>query len=69
MKSEWKKVLFQWVCPIIVLFFILGLLFSRFSKTVNAGIASNFERNMEYQVELCASKLGQEFEKSIQLGK
>ena len=69
MKSEWKKVLLQWVCPIIVLFFILGLLFSRFSKSVNAGIASNFERNMEYQVELCASKLGQEFEKIHTVGK
>lgn len=69
MKSEWKKVLFQWVCPIIVLFFVLGLLFSRFSKSVNAGIASNFERNMEYQVELCASKLGQEFEKIHTVGK
>ena len=69
MKSEWKKVLLQWVCPIIVLFFILGLLFSRFSKSLNEGIASNFERNMEYQVELCATKLGQEFEKIHTVGK
>ena len=69
MKSEWKKVLLQWVCPIIVLFFILVLLFSRFSKSLNEGIASNFERNMEYQVELCATKLGQEFEKIHTVGK
>mgnify|MGYP000793729534 FL=1 len=69
MKSEWKKVLFQWVCPIIVLFFVLGLLFSRFSKSLNEGISSNFERNMEYQVELCATKLGQEFEKIHTVGK
>lgn len=69
MKSEWKKILFQWVCPLIVLFSILGILFANFSKSVNAGIASNFEKNMENQVELYATKLGQEFEKIHTVGK
>ena len=69
MKNEWKKILFQWICPLIVLFSVLAVLFANFSKSVNARIASNFERNMQNEVELYAAKLGQEFEKIHTVGK
>lgn len=69
MKNEWKKILFQWICPLIVLFSVLAMLFADFSQSVNSGIASNFERNMQNEVELYAAKLGQEFEKIHTVGK
>ena len=69
MKNEWKKILFQWICPLIVLFSVLAVLFANFSKSVNAGIASNFERSMQNEVELYAAKLGQELEKIHTVGK
>lgn len=69
MKSEWKKILFQWICPLIVLFFVLAVLFANFSKSVNKGIASNFERSIQSDVEIYAVKLGQEFEKIHIVGK
>lgn len=69
MKNEWKKILFQWICPLIVLFSVLAVLFANFSKSVNAGIASNFERSMQNEVELYAAKLGQEFVKIHTVGK
>ena len=69
MKNEWKKILFQWICPLIVLFSVLAVLFANFSKSLNAGIASNFERSMQNEVELYAAKLGQEFEKIHTVGK
>ncbi len=69
MKNEWKKILFQWICPLIVLFSVLAVLFANFSKSVNAGIARSFERSMKKEVELYAAKLGQEFEKIHTVGK
>ena len=68
MKNEWKKILFQWICPLIVLFSVLAVLFSNYSKSVNAGIASSFERSMQNEVKLYAAKLGQEFEKVHMVG-
>ncbi|HCG86296.1 MAG TPA: hypothetical protein DEW33_07375 [Lachnospiraceae bacterium] len=68
MKNEWKRILFQWICPLIVLFSVLAVLFADFSKTVNAGIASNFEQSMQNEVELYTEKLRQEFEKIHTVG-
>ena len=68
MKNEWKRILFQWICPLIVLFSVLAVLFADFSKTVNAGIASNFEQSMQNEVELYTEKLRQEIEKIHTVG-
>lgn len=69
MKNEWKKIVFQWICPLVILFFVLAILFSNFSKTMNAGIASNFELNMQNKTQLYADKLWQEFGKVHAVGR
>ena len=62
MKNEWKKILFQWICPLIILLFVLAVLVANFSQKVNAGIASNFEQSMQDEAILYAAKLEHEFE-------
>lgn len=68
MKNEGKKILFRWICLLIVLFIVLAVLLANFSKEVNTGVASNFEQSMQNEAVLYAVKLEHEFEKIHTVG-
>lgn len=68
MKKEWKRVLLQWVCPLIVLLVIIIVLFQQFSSSVHGGIEDAFQQKLIITTAKYEEELKREFAKIHTVG-